>query len=168
MVAHITERLHRAEKSLAPLKTIQSDLDRKFNSYSARTAHHEWQSANQQQSTATDIRQEAHKLRSQINEVDQAMKTQFGTKIQMLQSPALRRFARDGPTKVQLAQSAKIYKRILELLQNMIECPVHILQFLGEDSAEGDGGDGYMPSEDSESMYGGQEPDTGYGYQYYN
>lgn len=168
MVAHITQRLQKAEKSLAPLKSIQSDLDRKFNTYSARTAHHEWQSANQQESTATDIRQDAHKLKSQIDEIDQAMKTQFGTKLRLLQSPSLRRFARDSPTKTQLAQSAKIYKRILELLQNMIECPVHILQFLGEESAGSEGGDDYMPSENSEPIYGEAEPETGYGYQYYN
>ncbi|XP_065077269.1 uncharacterized protein LOC135700635 isoform X1 [Ochlerotatus camptorhynchus] len=164
-VAQITHRLQKVEKSLAPLKTSQTDLDRKFNSYSARTAHHEWQTANQQQAIANRIRQDAKQLKFQVREIGQAVRSQFGPRIDMLQSPSLRRFARDAPTQTQLAQSAKIYKRILELLQNMIECPVHILQFLGEDASESEDDD--MPFENSEPVYG-EEPDAVYGYQYYN
>lgn len=167
-VAQITHRLEKAERSLAPLKTFEGNLNRKFTSYSARTAHHDWQSANQQQSTANGLRQDAKKFKSQVREIRQAVKNQFGPGIAMLQSPSLRRFARDAPTKAQLAQSAKIYKRILELLQNMIECPVHILQFLGEDSSESGGGYDMGP-EYEEPAYGGEESDNGYGgYQYYN
>lgn len=167
-VAQITHRLQKAERSLAPLRTLQSDLNRKYNSYSARTAHHEWQSPNQQHSNAHHIRQDAQRFLSQMHEVNQAFKDQFGQRMAQLQSSSLRRFARDAPTKAQLAQSAKVYKRILELLQNMIECPVHILEFLGQDSDES--GTGGMTDENSESpVYGGEETDTGYGgYQYYN
>lgn len=150
------------------MRSIQKDLNRKFNSFSARSAHHEWQSANQQYSNAHSIRQDARKLRSQIHEVDQAFKKQFGPRMALLQSSSSLRFARDAPTKAQLAQSAKIYKRILALLQNMIECPVQILEILGQDSAEDE--PEATPSEGGSypEADGGEESDTGYGYQYYN
>ncbi|XP_065077270.1 uncharacterized protein LOC135700635 isoform X2 [Ochlerotatus camptorhynchus] len=145
IVDTITSGLHRLEESIRNLTKPLSVLQGQYRSYSARTARHGWQSVQQQCVTTEFLRRDAQKLRSQIRGFDQVVRNQFKPKLVMLQSPLLRLLARDAPTQTQLAQSAKIYKRILELLQNMIECPVNILQFLGEDSTEGEDDD--TPSE---------------------
>lgn len=138
IVANITNGLLSLEKSILLLVTPLTTLNGSYRSYSARTARNGWQTIQQQCVTTGSLRREAQKLRSQIREFDQTVKNIFGPKIVLLQMPLLRLVTRDAPTKAQLAQNVNMYNRILELLQNMIKCPVNILQVLGEDSTQSD------------------------------
>lgn len=152
-IAQTYERIQKVEQALAPLKSSTKGLSRKFAAYSGRTARHAWKSHEQQLSAANNIRHDAQELRAKLEAYEEAIKDKLGPTVIMNNRATLRRIPLDATAKNQLDQTTKIYKRILELLQNMIECPVHILQLLGDDSVESEE-DGMAP-EDGES--GGDE-----------
>ncbi|XP_055549219.1 uncharacterized protein LOC129732392 [Wyeomyia smithii] len=120
------------EKSLTPLRMQQRKLQQAYNQYSTRTARHGWNSATNQHQKAHHIRHEAMQLRSIAELARNQLAKHYARQMKIVQAKKLNRF-RNEKVANDIEKTTDVYKRIVDLLINMIQCPIHILEMLGGD-----------------------------------
>ncbi|XP_055643301.1 uncharacterized protein LOC129779696 [Toxorhynchites rutilus septentrionalis] len=129
--------LRRVETALIPLRAKETELEHRFARFAARTTRHGWRSTRDQQSNGNKLFKDAQKFRATVEKLDGHFKQDFGRRLNRVQARSLLRF-RDDSVQNQITQSALVYKRLIELLINMIECPVFIMDQLGGAGIYGD------------------------------
>ncbi|XP_055606851.1 uncharacterized protein LOC129754678 [Uranotaenia lowii] len=129
----LLKELRQAEKALAPFQKQKTTLNQQLRSYSALSTRHAWKSPAMQKQRSQAIRKDALRMRSTLRAFDKNFKSNFDSKLRSLKAKAARQVNPNGggDLREQLEQSAAIYRKILELLSNLIECPIHILEILG-------------------------------------
>uniref|UniRef100_A0A8D8B8I8 (northern house mosquito) hypothetical protein n=1 Tax=Culex pipiens TaxID=7175 RepID=A0A8D8B8I8_CULPI len=136
LISTLVRDLRETEKSLTPLKTSKTSLERTFTKYLTQNARqHGRQSDLNLHRKGQNLLQKALQLRTNASQLENRIERQFEPRLSQLQ--ALPRTSQDSTVDTQIAQSVNIYRRICELLLNLIEVPAYIVaQLSGVESDE--------------------------------
>lgn len=134
IINSLVRDLRETEKSLTPLKTCKTILERNFIQYRTQNTHHHGRQADLDlHRNGQNLLQKALQLRTNVSQLENRIERQFEPRLSQLQ--ALPRNSQDSTVDHQIAQSVNIYRRICELLLNLIEVPAYIIaQLSGADS----------------------------------
>ncbi|XP_039446128.1 uncharacterized protein LOC120425612 [Culex pipiens pallens] len=136
IINSLVRDLRETEKSLTPLKTSKTSLERNFTQYrTKKDQHHGRQAVFNLHRNGQNLLQKALQLQTNASQLENRIERQFEPRLRQLQ--ALPRNSQDSTVDNQIAQSVNIYRRICELLLNLIEVPAYIIaQLSGADSDE--------------------------------
>ncbi|XP_058817706.1 uncharacterized protein LOC131681014 [Topomyia yanbarensis] len=130
LASTLNQQMQTAEKFLHRQAAEEAELKRSFKQYSTRTARHGWNSLRTQRQNAARIRRDAARLRNTSESIDRAFRRQFGRQINLMQINA-KRYERNNDLTLSIERTVAVYKRIVELLLNLITCPIDIINALG-------------------------------------
>lgn len=127
--SNLTSELRKAEQVLGSAKVQEVQLERRFKQLTGRTARHAWKSAREQKRCTDHLVQEAKRFKNRLDKFGTTIRNTLGSWLKSVQGRSLRRFQTKAVSQ-EITQSLEVYKRIIQLLNNLIECPVDILQHL--------------------------------------